>query len=273
MCPPYLATPRNNKRKINMTIFIKYKNQTLELSDLGDKDKELFDQANPEYIDKINEDLIIKPSFCDDSKKVEDKWRYNLVFFNKKWQLSTPNNHLDPTFECALFHEEDIKQRSGSKNIKNIIFILESPHKDEYDKSFNPLSPARGSTGRNFHNYFASHAIPLLISLGLKLSEGTTYRIYFVNPVPFQCSLAQILNIEKINQKIRDEVWTKIYPHCKENFLSRLRLYNPYTIINGCTSGVKSDVRDSIITLPGLKLETSHPSFWKQSLAPFQLKQ
>lgn len=106
-----------------------------------------------------SEFLIIKSAFFDESKKVPDVYRYDLIFIHK-WTLVYPETRT-PACCCDC---SDCRQKYPDKEINpnknNIFVILESPHKDEYCKNFfKPLVPANGVTGSNFCDYFTENVL------------------------------------------------------------------------------------------------------------------
>lgn len=49
-------------------------------------------------------------------------------------------------------------QQKSVKNCDNLVLLLESPHKAEYDLYGNPLRPANGTTGTKINDLFAKQA-------------------------------------------------------------------------------------------------------------------
>ena len=202
---------------------------------------------NSEYLDKSGDTLIVKETFFID-KKVKDKWRYNLKY-NNDWHLTKPNGLpiiCNPSSGDFYLEDKDIQSDNLDDNIPVILVILESPHKDEYrDDDFFPLSPANGDTGVYFSKYFTSHALLILISLGLNLDDNQQYKIFFVNPVPYQASLYKIHG-KGVQDTLRDKIWKQLYPLCKVDFEARIRSYKPKIILNSCTSVLKDPVQTEL---------------------------
>ncbi len=210
--------------------------------------------------------LRIKSSFFYKDKRVEDKHRYNLMFINGKWKLK------------RLSHDKKITETPGENNI---LVILESPHRSEYDPQFKPIAPAMAETGtgKKFDKYFTSHLLPILESFGLILCRKQIYRICLVEPVPFQATLDKIHG-KGVESSLRNKVWDALYQKCENDFKHRLQAYNPVIILNGCTSDgsglaklsskktLKDQVTESINSISfnnvnGLqKFEVSHPCCW-----------
>jgi len=88
------------------------------------------------------------------------------------------------------------------------------------------------------------------------------------NPVQYQASLARILDSEKIVPAIRDAMWKELYgiARIRQDFLGRLRSYEPRVVINACTAKVKPQITEDIlqsgIAIAAHIVETGHPSLW-----------
>lgn len=200
-----------------------------------------------------SEFLIIKSAFFDESKKVPDVYRYDLIFTDK-WTLVHPETRTSAyCCDCS-----DCRKKYPDKN--NILVILESPHKNEYCKEFfKPLVPANGATGTDFCEYFTHYV--LKHSLGKAKRQGFSlesilntkkiYSICFVNPVPFQTSLYFIRLQTSLyfirrgglssyrEKKLRNYVWEKLFSLFKDKFIDRMKFYSsiqPVIILNTCTS-------------------------------------
>lgn len=223
---------------------------TLEIEIELTNDELKWLSVESDYLD--NDTKNIKSSFFDDTKKIKDVWRYDLSISGE---------------ELKLDEFKDDKDICNTKN--NILIILESPHKDEYDEDFKPLSPAKGATGYAFSKYFLSHALPILKNLGMHLNNNQTYGVCFVNPVQYQTSLHEI-HKKGLKSDLRDKVWRALYPKCKIGFEERLKSYEPKFIINACTSKLKRDLDEVLNGVVGEKFETSHPSNWNRIFSPFK---
>ncbi len=258
-------------------LILEYGNSFPVVSNLSQHEVALFNnvQYPPRYFNRCqNGDLIIESGFFDDSKKVPDVYRYDLVNINGQWELVYPNTSILAQPGC-YHHDVDI-----DPNKNNILVILESPHKDEYcKKCFNPIAPANGPTGRNFCKRFISVIITLSIPhrCNLQLTEKK-YSICFINPVQFQTSLHFIRGggLDKsIEKELRDKVWDKLFFHSQNDFIPRLQRYNPVVILNACTGSkdglipprtLKDYVRTTVNNRGHLacipKFNTYHPSAW-----------
>ena len=164
-------------------------------------------------IDSTN-DLIIKRAFF--YNQVEDIHRYDLRYINRKWILCKPNSSTVAEFfesqTCCGNPRNLDRPISPDKN--NILIILESPHMDEYCQAcMKALASANGATGLNFHKYFTEFILGkcLINRLSLSLNINEVYSICFVNPIPLQTSLYQVLR-QAISSDIRDSVWKQLFP-------------------------------------------------------------
>jgi hypothetical protein len=113
---------------------------------------------------------------------------------------------------------------------KTMVIILESPHIDEYSEpTF--IHPALGKTGKAL-----MHCFPSIYEKAKSLYDANneyTWRVILMNSIQYQCSLGE-------NTKIyRDHMWLKLWfdGKCSEDFIDRLRSYQPDIIYNFCTKG------------------------------------
>lgn len=256
---------------------------------------QLFSSAPPaSYFQQgINGTFTVKKDFFY-KKRVPDVYRYDLKFVNGQgqgeWKLFDPNSSTPASqWETTNSTNNENKYKAISKNKpedNNILVFLESPHNDEYDytNNFAPLQPANGSTGKNFFTYFTNDIlnspIPNLTPIkALKdyLDSEKSYRICFVNPVPFQTSLHYIHrhDLKSIARDLRDIVWKKLFIQCQSDFIYRVKLYEPFAILNACTGDIrkrdslKSQVKAAIDADPiyanyGNKFNTAHPTSWSK---------
>jgi hypothetical protein len=103
---------------------------------------------------------------------------------------------------------------------------MESPHKCEYDKNNNPISPAMGTTGINL----ASNLETLFQNTNLNLSGG--YKIFLVNAIQYQTSLGKDTNCYRVR------IWLNTWFNCGyEDLLFRIIKIRPQIVINLCTKG------------------------------------
>lgn len=247
------------------------KNKELEI-DLTEKEYELLNIAS-EFI-KLNEEneeeIILKRDFFSNKRKIPDVFRYTLTF-NDKWEL---NAHKKASEQFSQFYNKKNHYKFKDREISeakdnNIVVILESPHTKEYDSNFHAIAPAVGTTGNNFRKYFVKYVLPILNNLGLHLENTKRYNILFVNPVPYQTSLAQIHNAGMI-KNLKIKVWKKLFEILKNDFRKKVNKIEADFIINAATSGVTEEITK--IFKDRTVFEVSHPSSW-HFLKSFQKKQ
>ncbi|MFY0578237.1 hypothetical protein ACN28S_31505 [Cystobacter fuscus] len=230
--------------------------------------------------------ITVVDRFFAPDRKVDDKQRYLLCWHDNVgwWDLHTPEGTCLRSFQgqqrnmARLFDRLD-RDIDLSAPERKIAVLLESPHKDEYDNELRPLGPARGATGRNFQKYFVSHVVPMLGLAGLDLRDAV-YRIYLVNPVPYQASLRYLISSQgarrRLGDKLKNEVWKVLWnAGCQTDFVGRLMEYRPQIVLNGCTKDVKQLVTCALNSRGsefGLEqhFNVSHPSDWQRALAPFK---
>lgn len=172
----------------------------------------------------------------------------------------TPNN------PSLWFHKDDRKNNEkelGNKaepNNYNIVIVLESPHKNEYNTSFR--HPAIGKTGDNLKDNFDS----LLDKLKGTIKKGTRCYVYLMNAIQYQCSLGYHTSI------FRTEIFNSMWKHHKkdEDFLDRLKDFYPNIIINLCTKTdklqdiVQEKIDEFVNNNKTISLyRGTHPSSWK----------
>lgn len=254
-----------------------------KLLNLNDDNKFLLPD-NTELLSLNDNTLTLTDEFL--KRKVPDVWRYNLVKKDDELILNQCFDNFSPSsYTLSNLHEEkevnagieltptdsdgDSQIFKELENSKKIIILLESPYKDEYDESFNPIAPAMGIIGTSFDEYLIE---VLKDPKNIKLNNGT-YRILLVNPVQNQASLDYFCNSRSLNKVLRDKVWKKLFTRLntgnKNEFITRLKSYSPNIIINCCTYGLKDKVskiiRKNIISQDVLLYETvSHPSSWSK---------
>ena len=119
-----------------------------------------------------------------------------------------------------------------------IVFILESPHIEEFDtKNQIPIGPAQGNTGNNI-NIFLRDVIdgsPMFLT---SLQMNFTYSLVLINAVQYQASQGT----KPLDRKLTDENWINFW---NENFKSDLikrikeiiKKSKDCKIINLCTFG------------------------------------
>ena len=146
-----------------------------------------------------------------------------------------------------------------------MILILESPHKNEFDKDGKPIGPARGTTGDNIVS-------PLRNVFFTYTESRREHHLILMNAIPFQCSLGVS------SGTFRDEVFAKSWEEEEKKFEERLdsllKALNGKTvvIVNACTQekvgkkkrrqNVTESIKKVIRTYKSVKelWEAPHPS-------------
>lgn len=136
-----------------------------------------------------------------------------------------------------------------------IVIILESPHKDEYNSSSQPIGPANGKTGKNFERIFATLIKGSIIYPAISKSS---HDVVFINAVQYQCSLGQ-----PSNRREKKEILAKCFSGgAQSNDLERrLNALDPFAVINLCTSLLCSQVASIAAKFKNYTCGT-HPSSW-----------
>ncbi len=165
------------------------------------------------------------------------------------------------------YNKEGYVYESGRKRHgKNLLVILESPHRYEYDSQGRPLGLAMGNTGDNFFDLF-----PYALKNSPFTVKDGDYNVIFANGVQYQASCG----LSPLNREIRDKNWLDVYDNHggEADFKKRIRNLNPEYIINLCTGGKKpSGLRQRINqTLDAMGYEFkedytegNHPAAWKR---------
>ncbi len=217
--------------------------------DLTYEERHVFSQCS-NYVRADGGNLIIHGIFRQQFR-VQDKERYCI---------SRRQNGIQ------LDYHEDTSPKTNCHT--NIVLLLESPHKDEYDYRnegrviATPRAPAMGQTG----NLIREHLACVLKNIAV---PGD--RIIIANPIQFQASL-YVIHRNKIckerRRKLTNAVWKSLWGirEIRERFLTRIDSYNPRIIINACTSaGRLNEIVDKFLEcqLPDVCCyQTSHPASW-----------
>ncbi|ATB32328.1 hypothetical protein MEBOL_005805 [Melittangium boletus DSM 14713] len=158
---------------------------------------------------------------------------------------------------------------------RSLIFILESPHADEYDEVdgvWTPKEPLWGS-----RDEFRCKLKDVLVPLKLQ----SPIRIVLCNPVQWQTSLHRFYSINpkigkkwKIQGLIRKQIWCRLWNYepseemsIRSEFKARLNAYKPQFIINACTRDFRKAVglllEQSQQSLQVQPYRVNHPCLWK----------
>ena len=177
---------------------------------------------------------------------------------------------------CLQARLTGLRPTQEQQEIGNIVLLLESPHKSEYENRniARPKKPACGSTGKRIDRCLATVLLHIQeIEPGL-IEPGCD--VVISNPIQFQTSLYAIHNqtLEGAWKTLRDRVWLTLWDdeegHIQQCFRTRLGCYNPKVIINACTADLKDLVNDFVQELQtngGLSENVSlykvaHPASW-----------
>lgn len=201
---------------------------------------------------------LVKPEYRDDRARTiaipDDQFRSDKIVED------VAIGHYDG--QDVSWYEAGVRPDHSQGHENSIVVVLESPHKDEYDPSFQPLEPLTGS-----RRVFRAHLPSVLREISRRV-QGLRGIVVLSNPVQYQASLARILDSEKIVPAIRDAMWKELYgiARIRQDFLGRLRSYEPRVVINACTAKVKPQITEDIlqsgIAIAAHIVETGHPSLW-----------
>lgn len=165
-----------------------------------------------EYFKKIN--LEFNCETCPD----DSTYRVRLYFDDSKFSVVNKDNQED--------------------NSNKIYFILESPHKAEFEKG-RAIGPAQGETGKRF-NECLINVLSLLQFRDSCFPKGF-YDISIINAIQYQASLG--LNPENYRTVTFQLLWNEFG---KKDFIERLKQITKSTnscyIINACTKGNKLSI-------------------------------
>lgn len=189
-----------------------------------------------------------KVNFCT-VQRVADEIRGYLVYKKRQWHFIGPSQ-----FEYMY---------AGDIELQKIAFILESPHKDEYDDQFHPIRPANGKTGAKI----ASALVKRGALIG-NLKNSVAYEIFIMNPVQYQASCYRWIK-KRYCRSNTDKVFRALFNKNKGNqrndFISRLNAYNPDIVFCCCTSNLKNIVKNAIENSSAVSkpyYSDCHPSVW-----------
>ncbi|MFD0962409.1 hypothetical protein [Pseudofulvibacter geojedonensis] len=161
-------------------------------------------------------------------------------------------------------------QKQKGIDYKKVLFILESPHRHEYDyeKNFSPRMPLYGNL-----NTFQSHFESLMFELTEE--ENYAYEVVLYNPVPYQTSLHYLLK-RNVKEQTRFKFWLYGWLELKyhREFDRYLNQYKFDYYLNASTRMYKSIISYKLSTLVNTEYQVYHPSsgFWNRKEAKFGIK-
>lgn len=154
------------------------------------------------------------------------------------------------------------------KKYNNLVLILESPHKSEYDTSGKPLRPANGITGLKINKYLTNQIQP-----NWKLNKGTIYCVWIVNAIQYQMSgYNQLKNNQyysKIWHTVRNCAFKTVWENettfgLQDDLKKRVESIKPLIIINCVTGGKnKYSLQNLVDNVVRSNCKCNHPSVWK----------
>lgn len=188
--------------------------------------------------------------------RVPDVWRYTIKVINTVPQVLKIPKTVDEPFVKSKF---DDRRAIEGKWIgrKIILLLLESPHRDEYEKSHSgyndlkPIAPAQdtkaGGAGGAIERYLH------LVVGKMNLTDGF-YSLIIANPIPYCCSLG-VFYTNGLNKELRDDVWQFIWNIAdssgkkiiQDDFIARCTIYKPDYILNCCTSALQCHVTTLLV--------------------------
>lgn len=210
--------------------------------------RRIRESGSPNVVPCVNGDVLVK-DFFEECNRVPDVSRYRIaegscVRHNDRYSIRN-DKYLIPHCDISRQLLQDLlrEQQILEQQIGNIVLILESPHKDEYQPgNINcPIAPANGDTGHNIDRYLAT-----VLSRIDEMNEGQqliapSSHVVISNPIQFQTSLHAIhgKSLEDTWETLRNNVWWTLWNnsegHIKQCFRERLDTYNPSLIINACS--------------------------------------
>lgn len=205
---------------------------------------------------KANNSIQLSDEFFCDQTKVKDEYRYYIEI-----QKGT------------IVKKEQYDKSKDDEGIKKIVILLESPHKSEYRSReiydrLMPIGPAQGASkldaGGAISNYLNDVIVYINNNNNNNIKDGK-YIIVISNPIQFQTSLGFIHKqpLQGNIKDLRDNVWKAIWDikDIKDDFIYRIKKYNPCLIINSCTKNLKQDVEKELNNPSYNIIPISHPSY------------
>lgn len=229
-----------------------------------------MDGGHP-HVETTDGDLVVV-DFFGESNEVPDVSRYRIledshcgcVRHSSRYRIA---DGLYVVPHCDVSGQE-LEEELRQAQALNIVLLLESPHRDEYQSGdVNcPIAPANGETGDNIDRCLAT-----VLSCIKEDLIAASCHVIISNPIQFQVSLYAIHGKspwESYWGRLKNKVWKALWneQHIQEHFQRRLRSYNPSVIVNACTGGkaprgLNSLVQEKLDCWP--LYQTNHPSTWK----------
>ena len=215
-------------------------------------------------------DVLVK-DFFGVNNRVPDVSRYHI------------DENRQPVCHC------DIPESQLQPQLRTIVLLVESPHRDEYRcGNYFPIAPANGTTGRKINDYLCNVLLDVqeeITCVGLNAEEyiDPGSHVIISNPIQFQTSLNAIheQSLRGEWKELKDNVWIALWNEGEGGeeipgyiqlcFRARLNTYRPSLIINACTGDrteddsltahVETFVLNEFQDVP--LIDIGHPSFWQ----------
>lgn len=203
-----------------------------------------FFQKNGEFDFSTNNISVLK-KFCENPffkevLKKDNELHYEFIPEIFESDYAVPDCKRFSIKEGKLIAFDTVKEIT--RNVKRVIFILESPHVDEYTMNysthnvtkdtFSPLIPAKGVTGKNMKN---------LLELFIEINDSTPeIDVILINRIPYQTSLGTFLNCNEVKKNVRKKdvvnfVRNNVFKILLEQAESEIDFWNRLTsLTEGC---------------------------------------
>lgn len=178
--------------------------------------------------------------------------------------------HLVKNWTFCIHGSKVHFNKKDELNYKKVLFVLESPHHNEfdYDANFKGLNPLEG-----IFEQFKLTFNKLMTQI--TFDETLAYEVTLYNPVPFQSSLHYLFR-RNIKEKTKLDFWLYGWFDLKyhkelEDFLG-YRKFDYY--INASTRTYKTLISRKLSKLIPTEYQVYHPnsSFWKRKEVKFGIK-
>ena len=204
--------------------------------------------------------------------RVPDVWRYTVQV--KGGQILP----LVPVTKPSILSNYPDRPAADAAGSETILLVLASPHKNEYAKMPNgqlvPKAPAQARDWLGAGRAINTYGHDVFRKFGLDDGE---YSLVITNPVPYQCSLSSVGpgRPGPLDRSVRDYVWRQLFSlqFVQKDFLERCKRYRPQTILNCCTTALRTELSDFICDNflreggPRISLfESEHPAMHWSSL-------
>lgn len=258
------------KSNLTNTVIFKENNFTIKLDIDNNICKNILSNQKKFSNIKISSDgnsMEIEGIF-NDNLIVNDTYRYK-VSFEEKYPKFCEIEKIENFMAHSNYDEYPISYES---EIKSIVIILESPHKDEYfegNKQLITKGPAQGDTGIGIYKNIRMLLNELQVNYNYDFNKDI-YRIILVNSIRYQTSLYSLhgkgLTNNHIYENLRNDIWENLWniEEIKKSLKDRIKKIDPYLIINASTQFSKEQIGD-ILKKEGYEnvVKTNHPCTWK----------